>query len=106
MPYIFFFHQSRFIFRAAAMSGATILLRNDYFLKKYIEIIFFNFFLYYHIKIIPKHQKNINLNERKKIKKIQFFKIFFKGKHRHALIRKFNPTLNEKQLSSPNFCIV
>jgi hypothetical protein len=39
------------------MSRATILLRNGYFLKKYIEIIFFNFFLYYHIKIIPKHQK-------------------------------------------------
>jgi hypothetical protein len=55
------------------MSGATILLRNDYFLKKYIEIIFFNFFLYYHIKIIPKHQKNINLNERKKNKKNSIF---------------------------------
>ena len=55
--YLFFFHQSRFIFRAAAMSRATILLRNGYFLKKYIEIIFLIFFLYYHIKIIPKHQK-------------------------------------------------
>jgi hypothetical protein len=45
-----------------------ILLRNGYFFicLKYIEIIFFYFFnidfLYPHIKIIHKHQKNINLN--------------------------------------------
>ena len=86
------------------MSGATILLRNGYFLKKYIEIIFLNFFFILSHQNNTKTSKNINLNERKK--KFNFFKIFFKGKHRHALIRKFNPTLNEKQLSSPNFCIV
>jgi hypothetical protein len=41
-----------------------ILLRNGYFFKKiYWNNIFFNIdFLYHHIEIIPKYQKNINLN--------------------------------------------
>jgi hypothetical protein len=32
-----------------------------------------------------------------------FFKEFLKRKNKHVLIRKFNTTLNEKKLWSPNF---
>jgi hypothetical protein len=47
--------------------------------------------------------KNINLNKKKFL---NFFKIFLKRKNKHTLIRKLNPTSNEKKLSSPNFCSI
>jgi hypothetical protein len=64
---------------------AIILLRNDYFLKYFLKNIYWNnFFLNWFF--ILSHQnntktsKNINLNERKKIKKFQFFfKYFWKA---------------------------
>jgi hypothetical protein len=54
-------------------------------------------FLYHHIKIIQKHKKYINLNYKKK-KNSNFFKAFLKCKNKHALIRKCNPTSNEKKI--------
>jgi hypothetical protein len=30
-------------------------------------------------------------------------KVFLKRKNKHVLLRKFNPSLNEKKLSSPTF---
>jgi hypothetical protein len=59
------------------MSGATILLRNGYFLKKYIEIIFLNFFFILSHQNNTKTSKNINLNERKK--NSIFLKYFLKA---------------------------
>jgi hypothetical protein len=47
--------------------------------------------------------KNINLNKKTFL---NFFKIFLKRKNKHTLIRKLNPTSNEKKLSSPNFCSI
>jgi hypothetical protein len=46
----------------------------------------------YILKKIQKHNKNINLKQRKKLKNCQiFFKEFSKRKIKHDLIRKFNP---------------
>jgi len=81
-----------------------ILLRNDYFLKYFLKtnilrlyFLFFKiYFLCHHIKIIQKHQKILIWSKEKNKNKINFFKAFFKCKNKHALIRKFNPTWNEK----------
>jgi hypothetical protein len=66
-------------------------------LKKIKLKIFIIYFLYHQIKIIQKHQKILILS--KKNKKISnFLKAFLKSKNKHALIRKFTPTSNEKKI--------
>jgi len=57
-------------------------------------------------KKIQKHQKYY-FEVKKTIKKFEiFFKAFLKCKNKNALIKKFNPTWNEKKILSPNFCII
>ena len=67
-------------------------------LKYFKYFLFFKiYFLYHQIKIIQKHQKILILS--KKNKKISnFLKAFLKSKNKHALIRKFTPTSNEKKI--------
>jgi len=61
----------------------------------------------YILKNKYKKIKKYEFEIKKTIKKNNFFfKAFFEWKEKHDLIRKFNPTWNEKTLSSPNFYII
>jgi hypothetical protein len=59
-----------------------------------VFLFFKNHFWHHHIKMIWKHQKNINLKQRKKIKKLIFSKTLLKHKNKQGRLATYHPKPN------------